>query len=180
MQQRCVRGHSLTTCAEHFDAYLYGAGDEKIGKIIGKGKEAGRVLKQQFTRKTPGLSYLKEAVAHAVRTKGYLIGLDGRRLHCRSQHSALNTLLQSAGALVMKQACVCLHWNLLTSGWIHGQDYAFVANIHDEWQIECKPELAEEIGKEAVSAIREAGECFNFRCPLAGEFKVGKTWADTH
>ena len=161
-------------------AFLYGAGDEKIGEIIGKGKAAGRKLRMQFLQKIPALANLQAAVEKAVKKRGYLIGLDGRHLKIRSSHAALNTLLQSAGALVMKKALVILDKSLQAKGYVPGRDYEFVANIHDEWQIEAKPEIAEDVGRTAVESIRKAGEHFGFRCPLDGEYKIGNSWAETH
>lgn len=161
-------------------AFLYGAGDEKIGQIIGKGAKEGKKLKQQFLRKTPALAKLKKAVEKAVKERGYLRGLDSRHLKIRSVHSALNTLLQSAGALVMKKALVILDNELQSRGYVPGKDYEFLANIHDEWQMEARPEIAEEVGKVAVESIRKAGKYFKFRCPLDGEYRVGKNWAETH
>jgi|LakMenEpi12Oct12_1017442.scaffolds.fasta_scaffold00008_15 DNA polymerase I-like protein with 3'-5' exonuclease and polymerase domains len=155
-------------------AFLYGAGDVKIGSIIGKGQNEGKVLRENFLRKTPALRYLKEAVEKAS-SRGYLVGLDGRHLVVRSQHAALNTLLQSAGALVMKKAA-CFLWEAYRGVF----PWKFVANIHDEWQIEVEEASAETIGKASVQAIRDSGDYFNFRCPLDGEFRIGNNWAETH
>lgn len=161
-------------------AFLYGAGDAKIGSIIGKGAKAGKQLKSQFLAKTPALAKLVKGVKGAVMSKGYLRGLDGRLLHIRSDHAALNTLLQSAGALVMKQALINLYRSLSSKGLRHGDDYAFVANVHDEFQILVRPQYVDLVMEESVNAIRKAGEDFEFRCPLDGEAKQGRTWADTH
>jgi DNA polymerase I len=168
-----------------FYAFIYGAGDEKLGLILGAkaGNEArklGKSSRAKFMKNLPALGQLVEAVKSKVKHNGYLVGLDGRILHVRSAHSALNTLLQSAGAIQMKQALVLLDKTLQAKGLKPGINYEFVANVHDEWQIECDEGLENEIGKEAVAAIRKAGEVFNFRCPLDGEYKVGTTWADTH
>jgi prophage antirepressor-like protein len=97
----------------------------------------------------------------------------------RFVYSALNLLLQSTGALVMKKAMVILDANLQAKGFVPGTDYEFCANIHDEWQIEAREEIAEEVGKMMVEAIRQAGEYFKFRCPLDGEYKVGNNWKET-
>jgi DNA polymerase I-like protein with 3'-5' exonuclease and polymerase domains len=110
---------------------------------------------------------------------GYLKGLDGRLLHVRSAHAALNTLLQSAGAVIMKQALVCLDGHLKET-LVPGVDYEFVANVHDEWQIECLPEHADFIGKACVSAMKQAGEILNFACPISGEYVIGNSWKETH
>ena len=160
-------------------AFLYGAGDAKIGSVVGKGQEHGAKLKANFLKKTPALKYLKDAVEKAA-ARGYLLGLDGRKLWIRSQHAALNTLLQSAGALVMKKACVILDHSLKADGLVCGSDYAFILNIHDEWQIEVREQYAEKVGELSVQSIRASGDRFNFRCPLDGEYRIGSNWAETH
>jgi DNA polymerase-1 len=169
-----------------FYAFIYGAGDEKLGMIITgvrnpkKNRTIGKAARASFMKNLPAMGKLINAVKATAKKNGFLKGLDGRRLHCRSEHAALNTLLQSAGAVAMKKALVILDANLQAAGLKPGVDYEFVANAHDEWQIECRPEVAEQIGGLAVGAIRSAGEHFGFRCPLDGQFKVGRTWADTH
>lgn len=150
---------------------IYGAGDEKIGKIIGKGQQEGRKIRTQFLRQTPALAKLREDVINAAK-KGYILGLDKRKLLIRSEHSALNTLLQSAGALIMKQALIIAHKKK--------PDLRLVLTIHDEFQVEALPEESSEVGKLLVDSIKEAGMYFNFRCPLDGEYKSGLTWKDTH
>ena len=142
----------------------------------------GKRLKAKFLHKTPALKRLIEAVKAAAK-RGYLMGLDGRQLHIRSTHAALNTLLQSAGALVCKKWLVMVEQELQARGLTHGWDgdYAFVAWIHDECQIACRTsEIAEVVTKVTTSCIAKAGEYFNFRCPLAGEAKTGANWAQTH
>lgn len=114
------------------------------------------------------------------RARGWLRGLDGRRLRVRSEHAALNTLLQSAGALLVKKATVLWYRELISVGLVSGRDFALVAHIHDEIQAEAKPEHAELVGRTFLSAIREAGLGWNFRCPLSGEYKIGPDWKSTH
>jgi len=168
-----------------FYAFIYGAGDEKLGFIRSgqKGPEAvaaGKKARKSFLTGLPALGKLVEQVKKVSKERGYLLGLDGRRLNVRGQHSALNTLLQSAGAVQMKVALTMLDEDLQAAGLVPGVDYEFVANVHDEWQIECKPELGEQIGQMGKEAIRKAGESLGFRCPLDGAYAVGRTWADTH
>ena len=161
-------------------AFLYGAGDAKIGEIIGKGRGAGKKIKQKFLHSLPALAKLKSCVTNALKCRTHLRGLDGRQLVIRSEHSALNTLLQSAGAVIMKQATVLLYNKLIGEGLKHGEDWAFVAHIHDEFQLEVHPDRVEKIREYAVKSIREAGEVLGFRCPLDGEAKAGANWAETH
>jgi DNA polymerase I len=161
-------------------AFLYGAGDAKIGDIVGGSAKQGAVLKKRFLAQLPALARLKKGVEEKVKRGGFLTGIDGRILPIRSEHSALNMLLQSAGAVVMKQALIKLHRDLTILGWNHGREYAFVANVHDEFQAEVLPEKADLYGKMAVEAIRYAGDSLGFNCPLDGEYKVGRNWAETH
>lgn len=161
--------------------FLYGAGDAKVGSIVGGTASDGRRLKDKFLRSLPALRRLTEAVREAAK-RGFLIGLDGRQLHVRSAHAALNTLLQSAGAIVCKKWLVLLEEHL-SSKFKHGWDgdYAFCAWSHDEVQIACRtPEIAAYISEVAPQFVTRAGEAFSFRCPLAGESKMGTSWADTH
>jgi DNA polymerase I-like protein with 3'-5' exonuclease and polymerase domains len=158
-------------------AFLYGAGSEKIGSIIGKGAKEGQKLKTTFLEATPALSKLITMVTKAA-SRGYLVGLDGRQLHIRSSHAALNTLLQSAGALVCKQWAVEMDKALLERGL--KDRCQVVANVHDEHQYECDEEIAEEIGKLSVECIKKAGQHFNIKVDLDGEYKVGNNWAETH
>jgi len=156
-------------------AFLYGAGPAKIGAIVGGGEKEGRKLINSFLANTPSLKNLRSKVDR-VSQQGWLPGLDGRRLIVRSQHSALNTLLQGAGAIVMKKALILLTEKLKCDR-IHG---SFVANVHDEWQIETTKEFSESVGQLGVQAIQEAGLALKLRCPLDGEYKIGTNWASTH
>lgn len=160
--------------------FLYGAGDAKVGAIIGKGAKQGKAIKEKFLESLPSLGRLSGAVKEKIRTRGYLKGIDGRILTVREQYKGLNVLLQSCGAIVMKKALCILYDDCLAKGWKINDDFAFVLNVHDEYQTEVKPELVEEFKVLAVEAIRKAGEYFNFRCPLDGEAKVGDSWYDTH
>jgi len=156
-------------------ALMYGAGDEKLGKVVGGSTGDGKRARQHFFDNKPTFKSLGDRVRRAS-SKGYLKGLDGRKLYIRNAHAALNTLLQGAGAIVMKQALVLLDSKLR----LNSIDYNFVANIHDEWQVEVKESQAEYVGQCAVDAIIEAGELLNLRCPLDGEYKIGGDWSETH
>lgn len=164
-------------------AFLYGAGDEKIGSVVNGTSVDGRKLKSKFLRSLPALGELVKTVKENA-GRGYLIGLDKRRIYVRSAHSALNTLLQGAGAIVCKKWLALLEEQLTTKlGLKHGWDgdYCFCAWSHDEVQIACRTqEIADKVAETATDCVRLAGEYFNFRCPLAGEAKKGTTWADTH
>ena len=156
-------------------AFLYGAGDAKIGSVVGGSSTHGRKLKKKFLDNTPALAELRDRVAQAA-GRGYLRGLDGRRLWIRSEHAALNTLLQSAGAVVMKKALDIFveyadRWKL---------DYKLLGSIHDEYQIQAADKDAKNVGYLMVESIKAAGIYFKMRCPLDGEYKIGKNWAETH
>jgi DNA polymerase I-like protein with 3'-5' exonuclease and polymerase domains len=161
-------------------AFLYGAGEYKLGSIVGKGAHAGKAMKNQFFERFPALRQLKDNVEAVAIKKGVLRSLDGAPMKVRSIHAALNTLLQGAGALVMKQALVITDHALKAHGYTPGKEYEFVANIHDEWQAECDKAIARTVGETSIIAIGQAGNALNMRCPLAGEYKIGSNWAETH
>lgn len=160
-------------------AMIYGAGDQKLGSVLNEDARVGKRLRASFEKKVPAYKMLKDAVTSASK-RGYLLGMDGRKLPIRSQHSALNTLLQSAGAVVMKVALVNFVWDMSLDGLAWGTDYAVIGWIHDEFQIECRPELAKRVGAGAVQSIVSAGPSLGFRCPLDGEYRAGSSWAETH
>jgi DNA polymerase I len=169
-------------------AFLYGAGSAKIGSIVGGSAKEGQRLIDSFLRNTPSLKALREKVARLYASKGWLQGLDGRKLLVRAEHSALNTLLQGAGAIVMKQALVLFKKELTKQKIWH----EFKANVHDEWQIECKEADAEKVGIMGVQSIAQVVKELKvlddsppnpkkrLRCPLDGEYKVGNSWKETH
>lgn len=169
-------------------AFLYGAGPQKLGSIVHPTADekvqvtAGKKLTRAFLKKTPALKKLKEKVAAKAETPGYLIGLDGRRLHIRSQHAALNTLLQSAGSLCVKYATTLLRPRLEERGLIYGRDWVMVLHIHDEFQLMVRDDerVLKLAGETSVQCIKDAGVFFNLRVPLDGEYKIGSNWAETH
>jgi DNA polymerase-1 len=156
-------------------ALVYGAGDFKIGKIINGDIKKGKALRERFFRNLPALKKLKDRVQQAS-NRGFLKGIDGRKIYVRSQHASLNTLLQGCGAIVMKQAMVNLH-ELIK---LNTVDAKFVANIHDEWQLQVKESQADYIGRLGVESIEKVTEQFNMRCDLTGQYKVGGNWSETH
>ena len=156
-------------------ALLYGAGDAKLGTVVGGSKRAGAELRQRFFDNLPAFKHLKERVSRAAK-RGFIKGLDGRAIYVRSEHAALNTTLQGAGAVVMKVALTLFDQKIKEKGY----DAKFVCNVHDEWQMEVAEDQADDVGKLGVAAIRDAGDYLNLRCPLDGEYKTGVAWHETH
>ena len=157
-------------------ALIYGAGDAKIGSVVGGNAKAGATLRSSFIRNLPSLGNLTTAVERAAQTRKYVKALDGRVIHIRKVYSALNTLLQGGGAVIMKTALVLLYNKIKELN----LDAKFVANIHDEWQIEVREDQAETVGKLGVEAIQDTATLLNLNCPLDGEYKIGENWRETH
>ena len=156
-------------------AFIYGAGSKKIGSIIGGSERDGERIKEKFLRATPSLRHLREKVERIAQRR-WVRGLDQRKIIIRYPHAALNTLLQGAGATVMKYALT-----LLEEYVIRKQIKAFpVVNVHDEFQYEVEEKRADEFGKLAVQSIVDAGKQLNVRCPLNGKYKIGNNWSETH
>ena len=173
--QKAARLKSRNQAKTFIYALMYGAGDEKLGKVVEGNTADGRRAREHFFDSKPTFKSLRDRVQRAANKK-FLKGLDGRKLYIRNNHAALNTLLQGAGAIVMKKALCLLSDRLNTTNTRH----KFVANIHDEWQIEVPECQANKVGQLAVRSIKEAGEYYNLRCPLDGEFKIGRNWSETH
>ena len=155
--------------------FLYGAGDAKIGTITGGGAKEGAILKKRFLAKTQGLTGLLADVKVAAK-KGWIKGLSGRRLFIRSPHSALNVLLQSAGAYYMKYWVVAVD-NMITRD---NFDASIVGNIHDEIQVEVREDQAEEFARKLEGLFIKVGEETGMRIKMEGEAKQGGNWFDTH
>lgn len=154
---------------------LYGAGAAKAGSIVGGNSSKGKKLIDSFINNTPGLSSLKKKISRLM-AKGHLPALDGRRVWVRSEHAALNTLLQSAGAIIAKQWLI-ESTKLLQEKGINAKLLAFV---HDETQWEVREDQAEEAARLIEQAATKAGEALKFRCPVDAEGKVGNNWRECH
>lgn len=129
----------------------------------------------------PALKRLKDDLNATIKKRGmHVKGIDGGLLKVRSVHSALNTLLQSAGAIAVKLATIIFYDKLVAKGLRNGVDFKMVAHVHDEVQTLVRVGLEDTVGKAAVEAMREAGERLGFACQLNGEYKHGPTWAETH
>ncbi len=173
--QRAANLESRDKAKTFIYAFLYGAGDGKIGQVVGGTAKDGKRLKADFLKNTPALKRLRTRVT-SLADSGSLVGLDGRLLHVRSSHAALNTLLQSAGAIVMKRAVVLLDY----FSQVYKIDYKLVGQIHDEVQVEVAENQAQFFGDLAVNCVRRAGKDFKLNCPLDGDYKIGTTWRETH
>ncbi len=167
---------SRTQAKTFIYAFLYGAGDAKIGSVVGGNKRTGRRIKQSFLDNFPTLKSLRHRITREAEENEYIKALDGRKIFIRSSHAALNSLLQGAGAIVMKRGLIILD-EMLQENVV---DAHVVANVHDEWQIETWHEDVDRLGQLAVNAIRQAGDYYKLNCPLDAEYKVGENWSETH
>jgi hypothetical protein len=167
---------------------LYGCGAVKAGTIIDPNEKDEFVLRKlgknaidSFMTGVPALKQLKEKIESNIAFRSYLIGLDRRILYCRSAFKGLNVLLQSAGAIIMKQVVVTIHNNIEQNlGLVYGQGWEQALMVHDEIQLVCNPMNTEQIREQAMLAFPAAGDFFDFRCKIEGDSRVGYTWAETH
>ena len=166
--------------------WLYGAGPELLGSYLvpdGTSEEkikAGKAAINKMLKALPALNKLRKWCAEQAKV-GRIKAIDGRMLPVRKEHAALNTLLQSCGAIVCKWWSCRIVYLMEAEGFVWGSDFGISANVHDENQIACRTlQIAERAASIAVQAAREAGEHFNLQCPLDGEAKIGRTWAETH
>ena len=168
-------------------AMMYGAGNAKAGSIIKPEEKRedvlrniGRTTISAFLDGLPAFRQLKQQIEQVVGDRGHLRGLDGRLLHCRSSFAALNVLLQSAGAVIMKKMVVLMHQKLEKDGLTYDKDWVQLLQVHDEVQLACVPEKAERIQELVLQSFVEAGEAFSFKCLIEGDARTGANWALTH
>ena len=156
-------------------AFIYGAGAAKIGQIVNGTARDGQKLIDNFLNNMPALKTLRHKV-DKLASRGYILGLDGRILRVRQTHAAMNLLLQGAGAIV------CKEWLkfITIEATKRKLDYKLVASIHDEYQFEVHKEHAEELGGVTSTAMKLTEQSLKVRCPLDSEYKLGKSWAETH
>ena len=179
-------------------ALLYGSGNPNLGQIyvsawkkhgvVKKGRlpGIGKRIRDDLAKGIRGLKPLTELCKKRTRENGYLKCIDGRPIISTSEHSALNSLLQSDGAIFMKEALAHFHFTLCVhEGHVDPITYQplsfnYCANVHDEVQMSVRPQYADEIGKLFALAIKEAGKNLNADCELAGAYEIGNNWKDTH
>tara|TARA_R110002020_G_scaffold57933_12_gene159116 strand:+ start:390 stop:2093 length:1704 start_codon:yes stop_codon:yes gene_type:complete len=161
-----------------FYGFLYGAGDAKIGKIVGQSSNAGKELKERFLRRLPALKKVIQKCKFQVNKSGTIELLDGRKVPCRSVHAALNVQLQGDGAVIMKLAQCILSTKIKKHGFEN--QAKFMATVHDEWQLEVHPDITDKVGELGCLSIQEAGERLGCKVKLEGDFKVGRNWAECH
>jgi DNA polymerase I-like protein with 3'-5' exonuclease and polymerase domains len=162
-------------------AFLYGAGNEKIGlsydPMLSKSeaRKRGKEIRQAYLDAIPGLEMLVEATKKAAE-RGYIRAIDGRHINVDSGHKSLNYLLQSGAGVVAKRWMVLTHEGLAMDS-CYAHQLAFV---HDELQFETQPAFVNDLKFNILWAAEEAGKVYNLRCPIAAEAKSGQTWEETH
>lgn len=168
-------------------AIMYGGGDLKVGSIVmppsaseDAMKQRGKQLKANLQNGIPAFGKLIKKVGKQA-GRGYLDGLDGRKLWVRSKHAALNLQLQSDAALISKLWVIFFYDMMHDAGYEWGRDWAQVAWVHDEIQACFRTqEIAEHAAEICVQAAKEAGEYFGYAAPVGAEAKFGMNWAETH
>lgn len=175
-------------------AIFFGAQDPRLAMTLKDGcikarvnppripnRELGASIRRGLEKSMTGLSKLTDLVERTFDSRKHLVGLDGRKLHPPSKRNAFVTLIQAGEAVIMKTALVIFADGLaVDKGWAYERDYAFVANVHDEVQIECREEIAIEVGATFAAAIHRAGITLNMKCAQQGKATIGNNWHETH
>lgn len=174
---------------------MFGASDNKLGAMVGKGKEAGGEVRRALLSVAAGFedlvnSLTQEWKAHARKRPnkwggveyydGWVEGLDGRPIFIKSEHQILVYVLQSDEAIMMTAAYCMLYKRAKKKGWVFGRDWGYCAWIHDEYQCEVREEIAEDFARLAEQCIVDAGKFYKINCPHKGESDIGNNWYETH
>lgn len=165
------------TAAKRFIyGFLFGAGDGKVGAIIGKGAAEGKKIKEKYLANLPLLKQLIDRLKQKFKIFKYIDGIDGREIYPRSNHEVLCYQLQSDEAIIMKIA------TLYVMKWIRERklDAFLVWHMHDEYGFDCAEQDAQEVAELAAKAITKAGELLKMKVPMAGDAKIGNSWWEVH
>jgi DNA polymerase-1 len=161
-------------------AMIYGAGDPKLGQIVGGGSKEGKAIRKKLYENFPAIEKLTNDVKKAAEARGCIKLMHGAQVPIRKSFAALNTLLQGAGAVVAKEWLNVAREFANDKGWKYDQDYWFAGHIHDEIQAIAKEGIAKDFAELMESAAQEAGARLGMRCRVDAEAKVGQNWADCH
>ena len=162
-------------------AFLYGAGDAKIGLSVDKqlqpdkARAKGKEVRAAFIEAIDGLSELLQAVKKRS-SSGTIMAVDGRKIYVDSTHKALNYLLQCSAGVIAKR------WLLIADNTLKEADLSThqLAFIHDELQYECEPKDIDDVKFTLEHSAVRAGEYYNLRIPIAAEAKSGSNWSEVH
>jgi DNA polymerase I len=158
-------------------AWLLGAGDAKIGSILGVTPREGKAAKDRFEQSIEGLYRLKHELLPYIADKGWFTGYDGRKVIVPNLHKTLAGILQNGEAVVIK------HWVLETNKRVKEEqlDVHMLGVIHDERQDEAADmDTAKKFIQIQHEAMKWVEKDLGFICPLEVEAKTGANWADCH
>lgn len=158
--------------------FLYGGGDEKFAKTINTTTGNARKIKNNLLTNIPGLKLLIQECKDQSNSDGSVYPFSFRPIPVRKEHAALNTLLQSSGAIVSKVWLTLANKSLIEK--FKESEFSWVANVHDEVQVECNKDIAKEVGAIILKAAIDAGLFLKCLCPIEANFRIGNTWAETH
>lgn len=179
----------------HGYGWKFGASDNKLGSMVGKGKEVGALIRDALASVSEAQDKLVQSLTKEFESTakvrmnqygrpelygGVLRGLDGRPIKINAPHTILVYMLQSDEAIVMQLALLLLYEKLTSLGWVHGREYGFVGNIHDEFQTEVREDLAQQYAELSAAMIRKASEILGCVVLQEGDYSIGKSWAETH
>ena len=191
-------GAATRTLAKNFfyGSILFGAGDKKTAELLDTTREKAKGIKERYMSGMPKLKTVLEGLSKEWKITaqkrynrkynrveyydGYIRGIDKRPILVPYEKDLLCYALQSDEAIHMGVAYVMVHKWAEKRGWRQGIDWGMLIWMHDEFQMECKPELADDLGQLACDAIAWAGKWLGISCPHDGDYMVGNNWYETH
>lgn len=196
VNQRRSGAPSRSRAKNFFYGLIFGAGDAKIGKVIDGDTTAGKALRDAYFEEMPGIKLTIERATEQFRStaqkwynkkydrmeykNGWITGLDGRPVLVPSEHMILVYYLQSDEAIQMAAAYVWFHKQMERRGYEWKKDFGVVIWMHDEYQVDCRPEIAEEVAELGKESIAWAGRFYGISVPHEGDAKIGDNWYETH
>lgn len=174
LNQIRAKTSTRTTAKNFFYGLIFGASNKKLSKY-------GKSTREEFLRDLPQLGQLISKLEREwERNGGWIRGLDRRIIWVDSKHKVLNSLLQSDEAIQMGAAYCYIHDRMKKLGYKLHEDWGMLIWMHDEFQMECKPEIKDVLAEIAEESISWAGKFYHIDCPHEGESKFGMNWYETH
>lgn len=161
-------------------ALTYGASAAKMAGVLDCHLTKALIVVDDFWELNKALARVKKDLSDEwyYSSDDCIRGIDGRRIPCDSDHSLLNRLFQSTGAIIMKYAQIIAENDIRAK--YHESQACGLIRYHDEEIWECDPEIAEDVARIGEESIRKAGKLLKLNIPLDAQAKIGKNWAEVH
>lgn len=157
-------------------AIVMGAGDGRVSSEANISLKEAKATKKQLFDRVPGFPKLIGRLQNEWKRTGRIKLCDGTPVLVPKDYRVIPFLLQGDESKIMKMASILLDKEIRRNK----LEAYKVADVHDEWQFVVRKEHVAKFEELALGVFPAVARIFNYTIELAGDAKVGKTWAETH